>query len=104
MDAKKRKLIKTIRIIPGNMMHCSENNTINGTLLSEIERVMESYHQARAEEEAEVNEYEMKLRINSVLKGALLAQNFDEWVINTTGFIMQITSQSRLAAFGKEGK
>ena len=40
MDLK-RKLIKTIKIEPSNLKYCADNNVINGTLLLEIERIMQ---------------------------------------------------------------
>lgn len=39
----KRELIKSIKICKANLDHISETGRINGTLLIEIERVMEEY-------------------------------------------------------------
>ena len=39
----KRDLIKTIFIAGGNLEHIAKTKNINGTLLMEIERVMEQY-------------------------------------------------------------
>ena len=41
----KRDLIKTISIVRGNLSHIESAGNINGTLLIEIERVMEEYAQ-----------------------------------------------------------
>ena len=43
MTEKKRELIKTIAVIPSNLEHIAKTGIINGTLLVEIERVMEAY-------------------------------------------------------------
>ena len=48
MDLTKRELIKTISIVKGNLSHIESTGNINGTLLIEIERVMQQY----AEQEA----------------------------------------------------
>lgn len=41
----KRDFIKTISIMHGNLSHIESTGNINGTLLIEIERVMEEYAQ-----------------------------------------------------------
>ena len=43
MTEKKRELIKTIAVIPSNFEYIAKTGIINGTLLVEIERVMEAY-------------------------------------------------------------
>jgi hypothetical protein len=48
MDLTKRELIKTISIIQGNLSYIEKTGKINGTLLIEIERVMEQYAQQEA--------------------------------------------------------
>ena len=41
----KKDFIKTISIVRGNLSHIESTGNINGTLLIEIERVMEEYAQ-----------------------------------------------------------
>jgi len=48
MDLTKRELIKTISIVKGNLSHIESTGNINGTMVIEIERVMQQY----AEQEA----------------------------------------------------
>jgi len=48
MDLTKREFIKTISIVQGNLSHIEKTGNINGTLLIEIERVMEQYAQQEA--------------------------------------------------------
>jgi hypothetical protein len=43
MKNMKRELIKTIKVDKANMLHIAESGKINGTLLLEIERVMDDY-------------------------------------------------------------
>jgi hypothetical protein len=43
MEKTKRELIKSIFIAGGNLEHIAKTKNINGTLLGEIERVMEEY-------------------------------------------------------------
>ena len=48
MDLTKRELIKTISIVQGNLSYIEKTGNINGTLLIEIERVMDQYAQQEA--------------------------------------------------------
>ena len=45
----KRELIKTISIVQGNLSYIESTGVINGTLLIEIERVMEEYRKIEIE-------------------------------------------------------
>ena len=54
MTEKKRELIKTIAVIPSNLEHIAKTGIINGTLLVEIERVMEAYAAQQSDEIAEL--------------------------------------------------
>ena len=57
-ETKKRELIKSILIFPENLEFIAKNGIINGTLLTEIERVMEVYasQSQPAISEEEINE------------------------------------------------
>ena len=48
MDLTKREIIKTIHVDRANLEHISKTGNINGTLLIELERIMNQY----AEQEA----------------------------------------------------
>ena len=45
----KRKLIKTINVDKANFEHIAKTGNVNGTLLIEIERVMEEYTKGKVE-------------------------------------------------------
>ena len=62
MTEKKRELIKTIAVIPSNFEYIAKTGIINGTLLVEIERVMEAYAAQQKSEIKMPTEEEMKKR------------------------------------------
>ena len=51
----KRDLISTIIVDKSNFEYITKNGVINGTLLTEIERVMEKYHESRMKEIPEID-------------------------------------------------
>lgn len=61
----KRDFIKTISIIDGNLSHIEETKRINGTLLIEIERVMEAYHQHKLKELLPSDEEILKIKTDA---------------------------------------
>jgi inorganic pyrophosphatase len=54
MDNIKRDLIRTIYVNEANFNYIRDTKHINGTLLQEIERVMEEYYQLK------IKQYEIK--------------------------------------------
>ena len=50
INEKKRELIRKIHVDRANFQYCGDNGRINGTLLVEIERVMEEYANMQIEE------------------------------------------------------
>ena len=45
LKSVRRELIKSINVDKSNFKYCGENKIINGSLLVDIERIMEDYHQ-----------------------------------------------------------
>jgi len=67
----KRELIETISIIDGNLSHIESTKKINGTLLTEIERVMDEHAQQEVK----------KLNIAHVSKSSKNATAFNDGYI-----------------------
>ena len=90
MTEKKRELIKTIVVIPSNLEHIAKTGIINGTLLVEIERVMETYaaQQSKMPTEDDIGEevlskhYETPEENMAFLDGATFVV---EWLRNQIG-------------------
>ena len=90
MTEKKRELIKTIAVIPSNLEHIAKTGIINGTLLVEIERVMETYaaQQSKMPTEEDIGEevlskhYETPEENMAFLDGATFVV---EWLRNQIG-------------------
>jgi len=78
----KRELIKTIKVDVANMLHIAESGKINGTLLLEIERVMDEYkNNDRNQNEMFTSKYKLSLIVlrnllkrSGLTKGAESAQ------------------------------
>ena len=61
----KRELISTIIVEKSNFEYISKTGIINGTLLIEIERVMEQYHESRMKEIPEITDEEIKEELDN---------------------------------------
>ncbi len=75
MTENKRELIKTIAVIPSNFEYIAKTGIINGTLLVEIERVMEAY--------AAQQKSEIKLPTDNEIE----AESFERYNDKVTGYI-----------------
>ena len=96
MTEKKRELIKTIAVIPSNLEHIAKTGIINGTLLVEIERVMEAYAAQQSEmptrEKCDKKMFEILSQPTSLgkdLRGvrspAMMMAEYSEWLRNQIG-------------------
>lgn len=74
----KKELIESISIIDGNLSHIESTKIINGTLLIEIERVMEQYAQQQVKA-LSINSVRLTLMLEALDKALIQIKKDVDW-------------------------